>query len=662
MSHTPANLALTQNSLSITLVRPLINVEKNSPFFIPLGLLCLGSSLKRSGHHVRVIDYEHLYRTDKYDPRGKNYVERLCEPVLAQAPDVIGITVLSDTLPLALLMGKQLKALSPDTPVVFGGPGVFGVLPILLERFPECVDYVCVGEGEEAFTDLVNQVAAGNEWPHVPGMVGRVRGEVVDFGHRELADIDQLPPPAYDLIPVPEYIEIASPRIFDLHVGSGCTYACKFCTTAPFWSRKFRAKAPEAILAELDALFRDYGITQVNFLHDNFANARPYLDKFVEYFISHNTRYEWACAVRPDNVDSDQLARMKRAGCFRLFCGIDSGSTKILRQMSKLPNTRASYNFFRNCWTQGVEFETNTIIGYPGEGESELEESLMLIFDSIAFGAAASDVSVLQPLPGAAVTVENEQYLEFPETQQYGGFLPSEVLSMAQADRRLFSGFWFIRKNNRKFEYYTAIVPLIRFFTRHFFRLIYFLKHACKLSYVQLFESLTQAQSADEYRDRLVNYVQSSSFGEEFDAVKDALLAYEDAIFSLKAVDVVSEIENVYTRPEQKAPGFSYRLLELDYEVHALFAQPPTTCPAKFERRRTYYLLYRDAARNVITAQMAEWQRTCWVQLEVDGLKEMSDKYIDNCAKALVKASGANWERARTAVTSVITLFRSLNI
>ena len=126
--------------------------------------------------------------------------------------------------------------------------------------------------------------------------------------------------PAYDAVPVPEYLEMAAPRIFDVYLGSGCTYKCKFCVTSTFWERDFRSKSPHIALAELRHLHDTYGITKFNFLHDNFANKRRYLEGFITYFAEHNPGFQWGCAVRPDNVRLDDLKRMREAGCFSVFC------------------------------------------------------------------------------------------------------------------------------------------------------------------------------------------------------------------------------------------------------------------------------------------------------------------------------------------------------
>lgn len=264
-----ASKAVSRNgSPSVILVRPLINIERNSPFFLPIGLLCMAGVLRDAGYQVEIVDYEYLYRIEDFQVTSE-YLADFCEPLIAKKPRVIGITVLADTVPLGLLMGKYIKANAPDVTVVLGGPGIFGSFPQLLDRYPGCADYVCQGEGELALLDLVESLSRGEHSPAVRGMFARFDDQVINFGKRQFACLDDLPTPAYDMLPVQDYLRISSPRIFDVYIGSGCTYACKFCVTSLFWDRDFRSKSPDVVMRELDFLYENYGVTQFNFLHDN---------------------------------------------------------------------------------------------------------------------------------------------------------------------------------------------------------------------------------------------------------------------------------------------------------------------------------------------------------------------------------------------------------
>ena len=181
---------------------------------------------------------------------------------------------------------------------------------------------------------------------------------------------------------------------------------------------------------------------------------------------------------------------MRDAGCFSVFCGTDAGSEKILKAMHKMPSTRRSYELFENCMSLGMPFETNTIIGYPDETPDDLESALEVVFDALSYGAGASDVSILQPLPGAEVTLEYQHSLEFVGDAGLGTFLPSEAVELARSHLEILTGFGFLHYRNRPFEYYQQVVRLVRYFGRHYFFTLRYLKVICGRRYVDVFDRL----------------------------------------------------------------------------------------------------------------------------------------------------------------------------
>lgn len=641
---------------TVLLVRPLINRRRNAPFFLPLGLLCVASPLREAGFDVAIVDYEYLYRSGQFSLHDERWLADMCDPLLAREPLLIGLTALADTLPVCLLMGQYLKRVAPEVTVALGGPGVFGSFPAALDRFADAIDYVCINEGERCLLELAERLAGGEARPRVAGFYARIDGAAAACSGRELADLDSLPMPAYDLLPVPEYLDLASPRIFDIYLGSGCTYACKFCVTAEFWERDFRSKSPDLVLRELDFLHARFGITQVNFLHDNFANRKRYLDDFIDHFLAHNSRYVWGCAVRPDNVTRDQLARMRRAGCFNVFCGTDTGSRRLLREMAKMPDASRSYGFFRDCQAVGLPFETNTIIGYPGESDDDLEESLRMIFSAVAHGGVNSDVSVLQPLPGAHVTRDYRHRLEFLGDMQLGTFTPPEALELTRAAPDLFSGFYFIRHKNRPFDWYVRLSELIRFFTRHWFRTLYFLVEACGLRYVDVLSGMMDEADPGRFSERFERLVAGLPLPDAVAPLARSVLRYDQVEERLRARDISREVENIYSVAPASEAGRRHELIELPHAVHQVFAGLPALDLAAAAGPATY-LWYRDDDGQVSTIRLRPWQRALWQRVELQALDRA---FLDALVAELHGGQVGDPGRASAAVRVAVDLFAQI--
>ncbi|AGS67788.1 B12-binding domain-containing radical SAM protein [Streptomyces collinus] len=599
----------------------MINSDVNSPFFVPLGLLCIASPLTAHGHPTVVVDLEYEHRIGAFEPGDADWLEQTCARFLAADPEILGLTCLADTLPSCLLIGREVKRLRPDVTVVLGGPGTFGVFPDALPRFADCVDFVCRGEGELAITALADAVADGADPAGVPGFWSCRNGQAASSGPQPTTNLNLVPMPAYDAVPMGDYIRLSTPHIFDVHIGSGCTYSCKFCMTSTFWDRDFRIKDPAVILDELRFLHRAYGVTQFNFLHDNFANKRTYLDEFVSYFAEHNDMFEWGCAVRPDNVNPSLLRRMADAGCFNIFCGTDAGSEKILKAMLKMPSTKRTYEFFRSAREVGIQFETNTIVGYPDESAEDLEKALEVVFDAIAYGAVNSDLSVLQPLPGAEITDEYRAELEPLESglDVMGTFLPSDVRALIKDNPATFTGFSFIRSGNRDYAYYQDVLRLSRYFTRRYYHLLRFLKQGAGHTYVELIDALL-ARAAMPIEEALAEILAPME-GVHAQAAR-ALFAYDSMLAEFRGDEVEEELVNVYRRPATVEEKPHFLIADFEVDIVTMISDPRDITWQPELSRPTVVVVYRASEAEVSTLRLTPAQAKMFKALMPRGRAE----------------------------------------
>ncbi|MFC9669549.1 B12-binding domain-containing radical SAM protein [Streptomyces sp. NPDC056949] len=599
----------------------MINSDVNSPFFVPLGLLCIASPLTAHGHPTVVVDLEYEHRIGAFEPGDADWLDQTCARFLAADPDILGLTCLADTLPACLLIGREVKRLRPDVTVVLGGPGTFGVFPDALPRYADCVDFVCRGEGELAITALADAIADGADPTGVRGFWSCKNGQAVSSGPQPTTNLNLVPMPAYDAVPMGDYIRLSTPHIFDVHIGSGCTYSCKFCMTSTFWDRDFRIKDPAVILDELRFLHRTYGVTQFNFLHDNFANKRTYLDEFVSYFSEHNDMFEWGCAVRPDNVNPSLLRRMADAGCFNIFCGTDAGSEKILKAMLKMPSTKRTYEFFRSAKEVGIQFETNTIVGYPDESAEDLEKALEVVFDAIAYGAVNSDLSVLQPLPGAEITAEYRAELEPLESglDVMGTFLPTDVRALIKDNLATFTGFTFIRSGNRDYEYYQNVLRLSRYFTRRYYHLLRFLKQGAGHTYVAFIDALLE-RAAMPIEEALAEILAHMD-GAHAQAAR-ALFAYDSMLAEFRGDEVEEELVNVYRQPATVEEKPHFLIADFDVDVVTMISDAREITWKPELSRPTVVVVYRAREAEVSTLRLTPAQAKVFKALMPRGREE----------------------------------------
>ena len=206
---------------------------------VPLGIFALAAWLRRSGHTVAAIDGEAAGLT----------ADRIAALVRARQPGLVGISSTTVAFHRALEVAHAIKRDPGAPPVVLGGPHVTANPDSLLASYD--LDWGIVGEGEISLLALVEALAAGADTTTLPGLARR-HGDTVVVNPRAalIEDLDELPLPAYDLIPdiatyAPPPCNYRSLPVMNVITSRGCPNRCTFCDRAVFGNR-FRPMAPTA--------------------------------------------------------------------------------------------------------------------------------------------------------------------------------------------------------------------------------------------------------------------------------------------------------------------------------------------------------------------------------------------------------------------------------
>jgi anaerobic magnesium-protoporphyrin IX monomethyl ester cyclase len=109
---------------------------------------------------------------------------------------------------------------------------------------------------------------------------------------------------------------------------------------------------------------------------------------------------KWQCLSRVDALDLETASRMKRAGCQRIYFGIESGDETTLRIMRKETDLRTARTAVSNARSAQNQTGAFFIIGYPGE-------SNQAILNTIRFGASLPldylSFTLPYPIPGTGL-------------------------------------------------------------------------------------------------------------------------------------------------------------------------------------------------------------------------------------------------------------------
>lgn len=214
-------------------------------------------------------------------------------------------------------------------------------------------------------------------------------------------DIDRHPFPAYHLVDFDHYFPAAGsyrrlPAI-NMLMTRGCPGRCSFCNSA---RTTLRARSPEKMVAQIEHLYRDYGIRQVQFYDDTFTVLKPQVLRFCELLAERKLDLSWTAYIRGDCFSAELAGAMKRAGCHQVLMGVETGSEKIAASIGKPIDRRRYREAVRIARAHGLEVRASFIIGNQGETVETMQETLSF---AIELDVDLFQLNISTPYPGTAL-------------------------------------------------------------------------------------------------------------------------------------------------------------------------------------------------------------------------------------------------------------------
>ena len=315
----------------------------------PIGIGFLIAVLRQNGHKVTFVD-RYISPNEPID----------LDLLTRKRIDLVGIYMCSITYRSAVRLLERLQLLRRSGQwqglLAVGGPHA----SLKPESVPDYVDYVVIGEGEQAVVDI----ADGNCYQRV------VR-------YPRIPNLDALPFPAYDvLVKMPYDVKFAMMNYYPLVntvTSRGCPFNCRFCSVNAIWGREYSAFSAERVVADVKRLNREYGFQAVYFREDNFLLDHRRVRKICDLFTSQNVKVKWGCEARVSDLqDEDFVRQLSIAGCVHVFLGVESLSGRVLRLMNKKITVEQIELSVTLCRKYNITPFGSFIIGVPGETEEEM--------------------------------------------------------------------------------------------------------------------------------------------------------------------------------------------------------------------------------------------------------------------------------------------------
>ena len=367
-----------------------MSVEKLRGATPPISLMQVAAAARQSGRHeVALLDA----LAAKLDPAA------LENSIREFSPDVVGLSVITFTLLDALQTVRIVRRAAPDCIVVAGGlqPTLYPEQTATLGAF----DFSLVGEADQSFPKLLDALQDGASTQDVEGLLTLHEGRIVSNPPPSLvADLDQLPFAAHDLLDLPRYRSLVTDRhpVGIMISSRGCPFRCTFCSRS-VTGKKFRARSPENVVEEM-AWCESLGIRYLLFYDEVMTVSKDRMLALCERIRQKGVEVPWMARARVGIVDRDMLEAMKAAGCDLVTMGIESGSPRVLKRLGRPTDLDAVIKHFRQAREVGLRTIAYFMIGNPDEGPDDLRASL-----DVAKKARPDMIhaSVFMPYPATAL-------------------------------------------------------------------------------------------------------------------------------------------------------------------------------------------------------------------------------------------------------------------
>jgi len=384
----------------IFLLVPNFRAEKKSIMSVrarqPLSEVIIASILREAGYEIRFLDANVL----------NYYDEKILQAISDFHPDVLIVTTaIIDRweCPNSHINNifRLIDHAAAKYKVITGSHGT--TMPQWV--FESCqVDYVIRGEPELATKKIVDFLAGNfnGGLSEIAGLSYRQDGAIINNLSERISDLDSLPMPAYDLLPMDKYSDGSYGQPFSIIMTSrGCPYECVFCLKAMMPGR-YIVRSVDRVIEELEYLINNFQIKYIFFQDWEFFIDGHRVERICEAIIAKNLKFFWGANARATDIIKGEklMPLVKQAGCIKINLGMESASNRVLTRVNKKitqTDLQQAIDIFKKS---GIEGGYCVLLNAPGENRETIRETLGFIFKN---NLSVKKFMPVIPYPGTAL-------------------------------------------------------------------------------------------------------------------------------------------------------------------------------------------------------------------------------------------------------------------
>ncbi len=343
--------------------------------YVPLGILSVSAYLEQKG-----------FDNDIFDSTFSTF-DKLCAHLVEHKPDVLGMytNLMTRINVIRIIRFIRSKQELHNLKIILGGPEVRQHAKPLLDVG---ADFIVIGEGEESMFELVNSISRGEtDFSEVNGIQWKNKSAsiIINKERELLKDINQLPFPNRKKVDLQKYFDVWKSAHGESSVSvstmRGCPYTCKWCSRAVY-GLSYRRRNPELVADEIEELQRNYKFDSIWFVDDVFTINAKWMREFAAVIAKRKIKIRYEIISRSDRLSEEILDLLAQSGCFRIWIGAESGSQTVIDAMDRRVDVKNVREMIQLTRKKGMEAGTFIMLGYPGETENDIRETVTHLVES----------------------------------------------------------------------------------------------------------------------------------------------------------------------------------------------------------------------------------------------------------------------------------------
>jgi anaerobic magnesium-protoporphyrin IX monomethyl ester cyclase len=333
---------------------------------LPVSLPSIAGLLRAEGHQVRILDAVSPRVTPGSVPAEIRKFD----------PELVVVAVSTPTYESDVGVIRELDGIT-GAHLTAIGVHVTATAAETLED--SALDSVVRGEPEWTIADLAGRLARGESLASVRGLSFRgANGAIVHNEDRGFdGDLDELPPPARDLVHEEDYFLPILNRPYTLVVPSrGCPHHCTYCTAPMYYGKRLRQRTPSRVVDEIEEIARRGVVNDFVMWSDTFTLDKRFVLELCGELRRRNLGIRWMSNSRVDSIDEEIAMAMKEAGCTGISFGMESGVQEILDNVRKGTTLEQGRRAVRTVKNAGIQTLGHFMLGLPGETRETIRQTI----------------------------------------------------------------------------------------------------------------------------------------------------------------------------------------------------------------------------------------------------------------------------------------------